>query len=111
MENPFETILERLKAIEKLLYDLSKSYHNKHKDAEIYPELLNITEAAKYLDLAKQTVYGLTASRKIPHYKRGKRIYFKRDELIQWVLKHKAIAIEEVKGNTLEYNGKKPSFK
>ncbi len=35
--------------------------------------------------LAKATIYSLVSSRKIPHSKRGKRLYFSRRELIEWI--------------------------
>lgn len=46
---------------------------------------LNIKEAANYLRLAKQTVYQLTSTRKIPHYKVGRRLVFERSQLDQWI--------------------------
>jgi excisionase family DNA binding protein len=51
------------------------------------PELLNISQAAGYLSLAKQTLYGFTSKGVIPHIKRGKKLYFKKSELIKWVNK------------------------
>lgn len=48
-------------------------------------EILTIDEAAKFLKLAKQTIYQLTSKRAIPFYKRNKRIYFKRSELLAWL--------------------------
>lgn len=49
------------------------------------PELLSITQAAAYLNLAKQTLYGFTCNREIPFIKKGKKLYFRKSELEKWV--------------------------
>jgi len=49
------------------------------------PELLSITQAAEYLNLAKQTLYGFTSKGEIPYLKKGKKLYFKKSELTKWV--------------------------
>lgn len=46
-------------------------------------EILNIAQASKLLNLAKQTIYGLTSQNKLPFFKRGKKLYFRRSELTQ----------------------------
>ena len=49
------------------------------------PELLSISQAAEYLNLAKQTLYGFTSKGEIPYLKRGKKLYFKKSELANWL--------------------------
>lgn len=49
------------------------------------PELLNISQAAGYLNLAKQTIYGFTSKGGMPFIKRGKKLYFKKTELDKWL--------------------------
>lgn len=41
--------------------------------------------AVELTGLAKPTIYGLVSNRKIPHSKRGKRLYFSRKELTEWI--------------------------
>ena len=48
-------------------------------------EILDISGAAKFLNLAVPTIYGLTSSGKIPHFKQGKKLYFRKSELIAWI--------------------------
>jgi excisionase family DNA binding protein len=48
-------------------------------------ELLSIEDASKYLNLAKQTLYGFTSRGIIPYLKKGKKLYFKRSELDKWI--------------------------
>ena len=49
------------------------------------PEILHIDQAAELLNLAKATIYCLTSKGKIPHFKTGKKLYFKRSELLEWI--------------------------
>lgn len=52
--------------------------------------VLTVDEAVDYTGLAKSSLYKLTASRKIPHYKPiGKKLYFDREELDTWLLKNR----------------------
>jgi excisionase family DNA binding protein len=48
-------------------------------------EILNVDQAAMFLHIAKQTLYTLTCKRRIPFYKNGKKILFKRHELQEWM--------------------------
>ena len=57
---------------------------------------LNIAQASEYLNLAKQTIYGLTSTRGIPFMKRGKKLYFRRSELETWVLEGKKKTVKEI---------------
>jgi excisionase family DNA binding protein len=55
------------------------------------PELLSIEDASKYLNLAKQTLYGFTSKGIIPYLKKGKKLYFKKTELDIWINEGKKI--------------------
>jgi len=56
---------------------------------------LNVTQAAEYLDLSKQTIYTLACRRKIPYHKRGKRLYFEKETLAEWVRNGRLDALKE----------------
>jgi excisionase family DNA binding protein len=58
---------------------------------------LNLKEAANYLNLAKQTIYGLTSKNEIPFLKRGKKLYFKKSELENWINEGKRKSVAELK--------------
>ena len=50
-------------------------------------DVLNFKEACMYLDLSTSCLYKLTSTAHIPHYcPNGKKLYFKRTELDEWVL-------------------------
>lgn len=50
-------------------------------------EILNLDEACMLLKLAKPTIYGLVSQRKLPHMKQGKKLYFSKKELTDWLKK------------------------
>lgn len=60
------------------------------------PELLNVKQAANYLNLAPQTLYGFTSNRKIPFIKKGKKLYFKKDDLEKWLSDGRKKTVEEL---------------
>jgi excisionase family DNA binding protein len=47
---------------------------------------LSVDEAAKFVGLAKQTVYQLVSERKIPYHKAGRQLRFYKSELNKWIL-------------------------
>jgi excisionase family DNA binding protein len=83
MENPFEIILARLDHIENLIKEL-KTNHTSHVHAPV-SEIMNLPQAAEYLSLSKSSLYKSTSQREIPHFKKGKKIYFKKSELDLWL--------------------------
>jgi len=59
--------------------------------------LMNIQEAAALLNLAVATVYEKTSEKLIPHYKHGKKIMFKKSELLAWVESRRVKTIHEIR--------------
>ncbi|WP_207219993.1 helix-turn-helix domain-containing protein [Emticicia agri] len=59
-------------------------------------ELISIQDTAKFLGMAKQTIYQLVSEREIPHYKRSGKLYFKVEELTKWVEDGKRKTINEI---------------
>lgn len=47
--------------------------------------MIGIEDASKILGRAKNTIYALAQAQKIPYYRSGKMLQFKRSELIQWM--------------------------
>ena len=47
--------------------------------------IVEIDEACKITRMAKPTIYTLERKGLIPAYKRGKKLYFYEDELLQWI--------------------------
>lgn len=79
-----------------------------HSEASI-DKLLNIQEAASYLNLAQQTLYGFTSSRTIPFIKKGKKLYFRKSDLDQWLSEGRKATVKELeRGITGKIKGGKP---
>jgi excisionase family DNA binding protein len=66
-------------------------------------DLLNVKEAAAFLNLAVTTLYEKTSERTIPHYKNGKKITFRRAELIEWIEAKKVRTMDDLRKNALNH--------
>ena len=66
-------------------------------------DLLTITEAADFLNLAKPTIYGLVSQSKIPCMKKGKKLYFSRIELLSWLQEGKRKTVAELQDDAESY--------
>ena len=93
-----DIILERLEKIERLLESQNL----------LQKEVLNLNDAALYLELSASHLYRLTSTGCIPYYKpNGKKLYFKRLELDQWLLRHRSTTQEEIETQAANYLIKK----
>jgi excisionase family DNA binding protein len=72
-------------------------------------ELLTIRQAADLLKLSVATIYGLVSRAQLPVNKRGKRLYFTKHELTEWVRagRKKTIAEIQEEAKTFSHNQKK----
>lgn len=68
----------RLSHIEHLLQNVNHPPANKD-------ELLTISQAAQFLNLSIPTIYGKVSRKEIPVNKQGKRLYFYKSELADWI--------------------------
>ena len=64
--------------------------------------LMNVQEAAALINLAIPTLYEKTSTRIIPHYKHGKKLLFKKSELLAWVESTKRKTVHEIKQEALK---------
>ena len=86
---------------EKELDSLIKKSIRKEMDAKGSNEkpiskILTLEEASQYLSLAKQTIYGFTSKRLIPFIKKGKKLYFVKDDLEAWLMTGKKITKPQI---------------
>lgn len=70
-------------------------------------ELLTIQQAAKFLNLSVPTMYGKVAQRSIPVMKRGKRLYFSRTELMDYLKGGRKKTTDEIEQEAKTYTKKK----
>lgn len=63
-------------------------------------DLLTIKDAARFLNLSVPTLYGKVSRREIPFMKRGKRLYFSRMELTDYIKSGKVLSDKEIVDQT-----------
>ncbi len=94
MNNPFIEIDQRLTTIESLLHELKTDLSQPKPEVRGIP--VNIDRVSALSNLAKPTIYGLVAAKKIPHAKQGKKLYFFEDEIIAWIRQGKRKTLSEI---------------
>ncbi|HEY8657822.1 MAG TPA: helix-turn-helix domain-containing protein [Hanamia sp.] len=62
-------------------------------------DLFTITQAAKFLNLAVPTLYSKVSRKEIPVNKQGKRLYFYKSELEEWIKKGRKHTFNELREN------------
>ena len=67
------------------------------------PEILDVKQAADFLRLKITTLYEKTSEKTIPHFKKGNKLYFKRDELQDWVQQGKVTTADELEIQAATY--------
>lgn len=92
MENDIMTLInERFDKLEKIALLGAKN-------------VLTIEETAMMTGLSKGYIYRLTSSHQIPHYKpSGRNIYFKKDEIENWLLQGRVKTQSEIESEASTY--------
>lgn len=103
MENPFELILERLDRIEKAIAAI-----NTTNPIQANNTPLDVKELSAYLKLSISAIYKLTSTSEIPHYKSGKRLYFKKEDIDEWIFSHRIKTRDDIEKEAMEYIRKNP---
>ena len=102
MENPFELIMERLDRIEKAISNLKTE---NIIVAESKP--MNLKEVVAYMGTSTSAIYKLTSTSEIPHYKLGKKLYFKKEEIDEWIYANKVKTRQDIENEANEYIARK----
>lgn len=69
-------------------------------------DLLTIQEAATFLNLSKSTLYNKVNKSELPYMKKGKRLYFSRSELMDYIKSGKFSSIQEIQAQTNNFLSK-----
>ena len=70
-------------------------------------QILWMDDAVQFLNLAKPTIYGLLSKGKLPHYKRGRKVYFLRSELEAWLMSGKQKTMADAEQEVENYLSKR----
>jgi predicted DNA-binding transcriptional regulator AlpA len=87
-KNEIKQLIE--KAVEKAIRDKLK-HENEQTTA-----FLDVNQAAEFLGIAKATLYGKCCNQLIPHFKKGKKLYFDKAELLGWLKSGKRKTIIDI---------------
>jgi len=66
---------------------------------------LDVNQAAAFIGIAKATLYGKCSDQLIPHFKKGKKLYFDQKELIEWLKTGKRKTIDDIHASANTYLG------
>lgn len=66
-------------------------------------EVLTLEETMIYTGCARTTLYRLTSSKEIPHYKLGQALRFKKSELDEWLTRNKVSTTKEIESRAVTY--------
>ena len=86
IENKYiDSIFEQLESLKRILVEKEKPF-------------LSMEEASTYMGLPKNTLYQYTSKNLLPYYKTGKRVYFKIEDLNQFILnkQNRFASIDEI---------------
>ncbi|TYC18037.1 helix-turn-helix domain-containing protein [Bizionia gelidisalsuginis] len=100
-----EGLLDQL--VEKLTIKIVNESQNQKSDSE---ELLGMNEASQLIKLTKPTLYGLVHRKKIPFCKKGKKLYFYKSELLEWINSGRASTKKDLEERANAYILKNSNF-
>jgi excisionase family DNA binding protein len=108
MENiTFEDLPKAVYGLYEKLISIEKILLNK---TEPEPDhLLTIQQTGEFLHLSVPTIYGLVSRSEIPVSKKGKRLYFSKQELTDWVKEGRKKTLTEINTEASIYLKKKKS--
>jgi len=90
-------LLEKLENIEQLIVTQNSSPQPESD------KLLTIKQAAEIIHLSVPTIYGLVQRSEVPVCKRGKRLYFSKQELTAWIMSGRKRTIAEIDEDVKNY--------
>lgn len=87
-------IIKKLEKIESMLQEQNL----------LKKEVLNFNDTCKYLDMSASHLYKMTSKKQIPHFcPQGKKLYFKRTELDEWLLRNRKDSTHDIETMAANY--------
>jgi excisionase family DNA binding protein len=103
MELTFEQLPGAVAKILESLERIEKQLNQEHNPPTDNGPFMNIQEVAEFLNLSVPTIYGYVHKQAFPHYKAGKRLNFKKSELIEWILSSRRKSLTEIETEAESY--------
>lgn len=85
-----QALSEKLDRIEQLTIISSKT-------------VLDLSEAAVFTGYSESHLYNLTSKKGIPHYKKNRKLFFKKAELEDWLLERQVKTDKEIESKAATY--------
>ena len=81
----------------KLIADLQKRVETLEDMLDAGKEVLTVEEAAKFMGMARSSLYKMTSDQTIPFYRpNGKMIFFEKTDILSWIRKNRVSSREEI---------------
>lgn len=93
----FDRLPEAVSKIQDKLDNIEQLLLQRQEQPQEQDEIMPVARTAKFLDLAVPTVYSKVCRKELPVHKRGKRLYFYRSELTEWIRSGRKRTAEEIK--------------
>lgn len=96
----------QLSAIQECLRDIQSLLSNQRsvsKSTSQFNELLTIEECSELTGLSKSTIYKKVSARLIPHFKASKRVYFRRQEVLDWMMSNPRKTVAEIEAEANQF--------
>ena len=93
LPNILGTLSMRMENVERMLKEIQLKQGAEPADAG----LMSIIEASKLLKLSVATIYSKVCRNEIPVSKQGKKLYFMRSELLDWIKAGRIKTINEMR--------------
>jgi len=85
------------------------SEYDAQKTSNTQSTILDFPDGCKYIGKSESTVYKLTSKKLIPHFKQGRKIYFLKAELDNWLLSNRVPTVQDGVQEMNDYLQKKQS--
>ena len=69
---------------------------NKKLAGDQNSSFMDVNQASEFLGIAKATLYGKCCNLLIPHFKKGKKLYFEKAELLDWLKSGKRKTVNDI---------------
>ena len=104
MQVTFETLPNAVTELSQEIKEIKQILLNRSNENTVeQDQILTVKQAAYFLKLSVPTLYGYVQRAEIPVSKKGKRLYFSRKELEEWIKTGKKKTKEEIQAEANSY--------